>query len=103
MSLNFTILLVFAVTLASPAASQVISDVQSYLAQNATQQEIFLTRQLRAQPNLAAECAPGTDAASFRPRFEVWLDENPTFTTRPAQFAITAALVDFCKQPTSSR
>lgn len=94
------VLTAIAATLLTSAgvSAQQISDGQSYLAQNATQQDIFLTRQLRAQSDLVAECAPGSDAASFRSGFNQWLVENPRFRTRPVQLAITAALLDLCKQ-----
>lgn len=80
-----------------PVQAQPITDGQTYLARNAIQQEIFLTRQLRAQGELVAECAPGTDAEAFRPGFNAWLADNPRFLSRPIQFAITAALLDLCK------
>lgn len=81
----------------SPLGAQSISDVQSYLTRNATQQEQFLTRQLRAQSDLVAECSPGIESSSFRPQFNAWLAENPGFRNRPVQLALTAALVDLCK------
>lgn len=81
---------------AGSAQAQSITDAQSYLSRNASQQEIFLTRQLRAQADLIEECAPGTDANSFRPLFNEWLAENPRFLNRTAQLAVTAALIDLC-------
>ena len=83
----------------TPVQAQSISDAESYLAHNATQQEIFLTRQLRAQDELVETCAPGLTAETFRPQFNTWLAENPRFRARSAQLALTAALVDLCKQP----
>lgn len=74
-----------------------VNNPSDYLMITTEQQEIYLGRFLKANPDIVQQCQPGWSINKSNEYFIAWVTANPQFLRRNLTSAFSGALLSSCK------